>query len=108
MPLDGGGRAVTYTWTADPERHPLVFVEVKAGGAILDAVTGVTIGWMPWGDSVTTGIDDLVGAIIYEPVDGLLIIPPGRQFGINVFSSHTTGTWNVGMQWHEKQLDLAA
>ncbi len=81
---------------------------VKAGGAILDSVTGVLIGWMPWGDSVTTGIDDLVGAVIYEPVDGLLIIPPGRQFGINVFSSHTTGTWNVGMQWHEKQLDLVA
>ena len=80
---------------------------VKAGGAILDAVTGVAIGWMPIGDSVTTGVNSLVGATITADVDGLLIIPPGRQFGINVFSSHTTGTWNVGMTWHEKQLDLA-
>ena len=37
-----------------------------------------------------------------------MLIPPGRQFGINVFSSHTGGTWNVGMTWHEKQLDLKA
>ncbi len=81
---------------------------VKAGGAILDAVTGVTIGWMPIGNSTNTNVNSLIGAQLVVPVDGRLIIPPGRQFGINVFSSHTGGTWNVGMTWHEKQLELDA
>ena len=81
---------------------------VKAGGAILDAVTGVAIGWMPAGVSTNTNVNSLIGAQLFVPIDGRLIIPPGRQFGINVFSSHTTGTWNVGMMWHEKQLELVA
>ncbi len=80
---------------------------VKAGGAILDSVTGVAIGWMPIETSVNSAVNSLIGVNLTAKVDGRLFIPPGRQFGINIMSSHNTGTWNVGMTWHEELLDLA-
>ena len=78
-----------------------------AGGAILDAVTGVAIGWNSIGASANSGIDSLVGASIWVEVNGRLIVAPGRQFGLNILSSHTGGSWNMGIMWHEKQITLA-
>ncbi len=79
---------------------------VKAGGAILDAVTGVAVGWMPIGTTVISGVNSLHGSCIFAPVNGRLILAPGRLLGLNILSSHNTGTWNVGMMWHEKQITL--
>jgi len=77
-----------------------------AGGAILDAVTGVAIGWMPIGPSVQAGVVSLAGLGLWTEVNGRLIVPPGRQFGVNVMGADSTGTWNCGVMWHEKQITL--
>lgn len=79
----------------------------EAGGAILDAVTGVAIGWFPISNSVVTAVTTLGGQGIFAKVDGRIIIPPGRALGINVLGSAVAGTWNLGMMWHEKQITLA-
>ncbi len=80
---------------------------IAAGGAILDAVTGVAIGWQPAGSSVVAAVASLGGMGLWVAIDGRLIIPPGRQFGINILSSASGSTWNVGMMWHERQITLA-
>uniref|UniRef100_A0A6M3JYI2 Uncharacterized protein n=1 Tax=viral metagenome TaxID=1070528 RepID=A0A6M3JYI2_9ZZZZ len=77
-----------------------------AGGAILDAVTGVAIGWMPYGNSVNCSVVSVPGMQLWAPIDGRLIVAPGRQFGVNVMAGDTTGTWNCGVMWHEKQINL--
>uniref|UniRef100_A0A6M3Y1J8 Uncharacterized protein n=1 Tax=viral metagenome TaxID=1070528 RepID=A0A6M3Y1J8_9ZZZZ len=76
------------------------------GGAVLDSVTGVAIGWMPVGQAVNNSVVSLPGNVIFAPVDGRIIVPPGRQFGINVMASNTQFTWVIGVMWHEKVLSL--
>ncbi len=76
------------------------------GGAVLDAVTGVAVGWTPAGPTVNSSVVSLPGAVLWADIDGKIIVPPGRQFGINVMSSNTENTWNIGCIWHEKQITL--
>ena len=73
----------------------------------LDAVTGVAVGWMPIGNSVTSAVISLGGLAIYERVDGRIIVPPGRALGLHVLASAVGTTWQVGAMWHEKVLTLA-
>ena len=80
--------------------------DVKAGGAILDSVTGVAIGWIPVGPTVNMSVVSLPGCVLFAPINGRLIIPPGRQFGIDVMSSNVENTWLVGAMWHEAVLLL--
>ncbi len=79
---------------------------IKAGGSILDGVTGVAIGWMGWGETVNQSVISLPGMVLWADVGGRLIVPPGRQFGVNVLASNVENTWNCGIMWHEKQLTL--
>ena len=76
------------------------------GGTALDAVTGVSIGWMPIGPTVQVGVASLPGMCIYAPVDGRVIVSPGRILGLHVMGSHTTPTWVMGIQWHEEVITL--
>lgn len=76
------------------------------GGAILDAVTGVAIGWLPCGQTSNHSVVSLPGAVLTADIGGRIIVPPGRQFGVNVMASNTQFTWNIGVMWHEKQLTL--
>lgn len=77
------------------------------GGTALDAVTGVAIGWMPIGPTVQVGVASLPGMCIYAPVDGRIIVAPGRILGLHMMGSQTTPTWIMGIQWHEKVITLA-
>uniref|UniRef100_A0A6M3XZZ5 Uncharacterized protein n=1 Tax=viral metagenome TaxID=1070528 RepID=A0A6M3XZZ5_9ZZZZ len=80
---------------------------VAAGGStVLDAVTGVAIGWIPMGTSASQSVISLPGVVLWAPVDGRIIIPPGRAFGVNVIGNNATNTFNCGIVWHEKQLTL--
>jgi len=81
--------------------------DCKAGGAILDAVTGVAIGWTPIGPAVNTTVISLPGCVLWAPVDGRIIVPPGHQFGVNVMGGDATGTWNCGVMWHERLITLS-
>ncbi len=76
------------------------------GGAIL--ATATAIQWMPVpGGKTTSGVASIVGHTLWANVAGRLIIPPGRQFGVDVLSSElTTGTWVIGVSWHEKNIKL--
>jgi len=76
------------------------------GGAVLDAVTGVAIGWVPIGPTGNNSVVSLPGAVLFADVGGKIIVPPGRQFGVNVMASNTQYTWNMGVIWHEKVLTL--
>jgi len=76
------------------------------GGAVLDSVTGVAIGWTPIGPTVNVSVISLPGAVLWADVGGRIIVPPGRQFGVNVMASNTQFTWNIGVMWHEKVLSL--
>ena len=77
-----------------------------AGGA-LDAVTGVAIGWIPVGPTANMSVISLPSVVLWAPIDGRIIVPPGRQFGVNVMGVNATTTFNCGIMWHEKQLDLS-
>ena len=79
---------------------------IKAGGAILDSVTGVVIGWVGVGQTSNQTVISLPGQVLWADIGGRIIVPPGRQFGVNVMSSNVENTWNCGIMWHEKQLTL--
>lgn len=79
---------------------------VAPGSTALDAVTGVAIGWIPMGNSVNLSVVSLPGLILWAPVNGRIIVPPARLFGVNVISANVENTWNCGIMWHEKQLTL--
>lgn len=79
---------------------------IKAGGAILDSVTGVAIGWIGVGQTSNQSLVSLPGQSLWADLGGRIIVPPGRQFGLNVLSSNVENTWNCGIMWHEKQLTL--
>lgn len=70
------------------------------------AGTGLAANWMPLGDSIKTSIVSVAGANIVVPVEGRIIVPPGRYFGVSVLSSVTTSTSIMGIGWTEKQLLL--
>ena len=77
------------------------------GGAIL--ATGTALQWMPApGSKHQMGtVTNIVGTTLWANVAGRLIIPPGRQFGVDVLSSEdATGTWVIGASWHEKNIKL--
>ena len=75
-----------------------------AGGAIM--TSGAAELWFPIGPTANEGVVSLPGTVLWVPVDGRIIIPPGRQFGANVWTSNVEDTYNVGVMWHEKQLTL--
>lgn len=73
----------------------------------LEAVGGVAIGWMPVGNSVNTSVNTLLGAMLWQDIDGKIIIPPGRTLGLHMMVSEVTPTFNMGIMWHEKTITLA-
>ncbi len=82
-------------------------VTQSIGGTALDGTTGVAIGWMPIGPTVTTVVASLPGTQMWADVDGRLILPPGHIIGLHVLASQTTPTFVMGMMWHEKVIALA-
>ncbi len=82
-------------------------VAIIAEGGNLDAVTGVAIGWMPVGRSIQQAIVSLQGTTIWADVDGRIIIPPGRAFGIHTIASDVNSDFQCGMMWHEDVVKLA-
>ena len=79
---------------------------VAPGATALDAVTGVAIGWIPMGTSEKQSVISLPGVVLWAPVNGRIIVPPARLFGVNVIGPNATNTFNIGVMWHEKELTL--
>ena len=76
------------------------------GAPDFPATTGIAANWFPIGDSLKTSIVSVPGVSIYSTVEGRIIVPPGRYFGVSVLSSNTTSTSIMGIGWTEKQLTL--
>lgn len=81
-------------------------VRTIIGGTALDAVTGTAANWFPLGPAVGKPGAVAVGPSIWVPVDGRIIVPPGRYFALHTFSDITTDTFQVFVGWHEVQLLL--
>lgn len=76
-------------------------------GTTLPAGTGVVANWIPWGPSVgNPGAGATPGNGLWVPVEGRIIIPPGRFFAIHVLSDVVGSTFQGFIGWHEKQLAL--
>lgn len=76
------------------------------GGTALDAVTGTAANWFPLGSAVGKPGAVAVGPSIFIPVDGRIIVPPGRYFALHTFSDIVTDTFQVFVGWHELQMQL--
>jgi hypothetical protein len=76
------------------------------GGTALDAVTGTAANWFPLGPAVGKPGAVAVPGSIWVPVDGRIIVPPGRYFALHTFSDIVTDTFQVFVGWHEVQLML--
>jgi hypothetical protein len=72
----------------------------------IDAVTGVAANWMVLSDSRAVGVTSLPSVSIVGDIDGRIIVPPGRYFGIHVFASAVGHEFNGSIQWHERVLAL--
>jgi len=78
---------------------------VVTSTAALDAVTGVAGNWrvLPGQTGGThPGAAAPPGMFVNSDVNGRIIVPPGRSFGIHVFADAVASTFLVGIEWHEK------
>lgn len=75
-------------------------------GTALPATTGIAANWTTLATGVNTAIASLPGSAIMADIDGRIIVPPGRYFGLHVLCADVTAEWNVGLRWHERQLAL--
>jgi hypothetical protein len=73
----------------------------------LPAATGVAANWMPWGPAIgAPGAAATPGDGLWAPVDGRIIVPPGRFFAMHVLADVVGSTFQAYIGWHEKQLVL--
>jgi hypothetical protein len=75
----------------------------------LDAVTGVAGNWrvLP-GQSGGShpGAAATPGMFVNADINGRIIVPPGRAFGVHVFADAVASTFVVGIEWHRRNVKL--
>lgn len=77
------------------------------GGTALDAVTGVAANWRALGPSSSfPGAAATPGTGLWAPIDGRIIVPPGRYFAMHVLADVVGSTFVGGIDWDEKQIKL--
>jgi len=80
-------------------------VRVSGGAdAALPATTGIAANWFPLGDSINAAVTSLPGFQKFVPVDGRIIVPPGRFFAIHTLGAKTDVSGTPFIWWHEKLL----
>ena len=76
-------------------------------GAALPATTGIAANWFPLGSSSSKpGVAGTPGYGIWVPIEGRIIVPPGRYFAMHVLANVVGETFQGFIGWHEKQLTL--
>lgn len=77
--------------------------------AALDAVTGVAANWrlLPGQTAVHRAIASVPGQWLNAEINGRIIVPPGREFAMHVLADTVGSTFIGGIEWHEKQVELA-
>ncbi len=76
------------------------------GGTVLATNTGLVAGWFPVGKTANLSVISLPGVVLWGKLNGRIIVPPGRQFGVNVISSNVENQFKIGIMWHEKVLTI--
>lgn len=73
----------------------------------LSAATGVAANWFPWGDNVTKpSAVATPGYQLWKPVDGRIIVAPGRFFAMHVQANVVGETFLAYINFHMKQYNL--
>jgi hypothetical protein len=73
----------------------------------LSAAMGLAANWFPVGPSVgKPGVAGTPGYGLWHPVDGRIIVPPGRFFAMHVLANVVGETFLSYIAWHEVQLTL--
>lgn len=73
----------------------------------LPANTGVAANWFPLGPAFgSPGAAATPGHGAWHPVDGRIIVPPGRYFAVHVVADVVGSTYLAYIAWHETQLVL--
>src|SRR3990167_2352610 len=72
----------------------------------IPAGSGVAANWFAMTPSVGSGVTSLPGLSLIADVNGRIIVPPGRYFGVHVLASAVGHEFNAGIRWHERQLPL--
>lgn len=73
----------------------------------LPATTGLAANWFPVGPSVgKPGVAATPGYGLWAPVDGRIIVPPGRYLAVHVLANVVGETFLAYIGWHEVQLTL--
>jgi hypothetical protein len=74
----------------------------------LPANTGLAANWMPWGFNASKpGAVATPGYGIWAPVDGRIIVPPGRYFAVHVIANVVGETFVAFIGWHERLHEIA-
>lgn len=73
----------------------------------LPATTGLQGYWLPVGaNGVKPGVAATPGYGMFAEVNGRIIVPPGRYFAIHVIANVVGETFQMGVEWHEKMINL--
>lgn len=73
----------------------------------LPATTGLATNWFPIGPSwIKNSAVATPGYGLWWPVDGRLILSPGRYFSLQVIANVVGETFQLYIAWHERQLLL--
>lgn len=73
----------------------------------LPGTTGIAANWLPWGDSVTKpSAVGTPGYGLWKPVEGRIIVAPGRYFAVHVLANVVGETFLAYIAGHMKQLTL--
>lgn len=82
-------------------------VRTITSGTALPAATGIAANWFPYGPSVgKPGAAGTPGYGLWAPVDGRIIVAPGRYFAVQVIANVVGETFISQIAWHEAQLNL--
>ena len=74
---------------------------------VLPGTTGIAANWFPLGASGNKpGAAATPGYGMYAPVDGRIIVPPGRYYAVHVLANVVGETFVHWIAWHERQLTL--
>lgn len=84
--------------------HPLV--KSLLTGTALDAVTGVVANWFPIGDSFNAAVTSLPGLQKVVPIDGRIVVAPGRMFALHTLGSVTSSSAQFYIWFHMEQMSL--
>jgi hypothetical protein len=76
-------------------------------GTALPATTGLATNWFPIGPSqIKNSAVATPGYGLWVPVDGRLVISPGRYFSTHVLANVVGETFQLFIGWHERQVVL--